>query len=72
MLPRLTLLLMALALATPALAGGHPNGKPSEFYAIQRGTDRKSPDAEPSNVDTRPTGTTTPACSGKACKSPPR
>ena len=38
---RISLLLAAMMVATPALAGGHPNGKPKEFYAIQRGTDRK-------------------------------
>jgi hypothetical protein len=65
---RLLLLVAAVALATPAFAGGHPNGKPSEFYAIQRGTDRKSPEAQSSHVDTRPTASAPSTCTGKDCK----
>jgi hypothetical protein len=66
---RLTLLLAAFALATPAVAGGHPNGKPSEFYAIQRGTDMKRVDRNSTGSIEPKTKAATPACTSKACKS---
>ena len=65
---RLLLLAASVVLATPAFAGGHPNGKASEFYAIQKGTDRKTTNPPASNVDARPTGTVSPTCTGKECK----
>jgi hypothetical protein len=65
---RLTLLFAALALATPAVAGGHPNGKSSEFYAIQRGTDVKKVDRE-STGSVQPTNRkASSSCTTKACK----
>jgi hypothetical protein len=65
---RFALLVAAIALATPAFAGGHPNGKPSEFYAIQRGTDRKPPASQSSHVDAQPTASVSSPCTGKDCK----
>ena len=48
MIVRTVIVLAALALATPAVAGGHPNGKQKEFYAISRNVKQPAPPVRPS------------------------